>query len=120
MAGNPALFAEQALAAIDPSTAVSLDGTATVAGRDAHELVLEPRDVDSLVGSVRIAVDAARCATDAGRFAVDFVRFKETAPDMHFTEQFTWTPGEIEIVSDFAADEAVADYTIVAAACPCR
>jgi hypothetical protein len=70
--------------------------------------------------SARIAVDAARCATDAGRFAVDFVRFKETAPDMRFTEQFTWTPGVIEIVSDFAADEAVADYMIVAATCPCR
>ncbi len=70
--------------------------------------------------SARIAVDASRCATASGRFAVDFVRFKETAPDIHFTEQFRWTPGEIEVASDFAADEAVADYTITAAACPCR
>jgi hypothetical protein len=70
--------------------------------------------------SARIAVDASRCATVSGRFAVDFVRFKETAPDMRFTEQFGWTPGVIEVASDFSADEAVADYTITAATCPCR
>lgn len=56
---SPADAAAAALAAIDPSTAVSLDGTASVAGRDAYELVLEPRDTESLVGEVRIAVDAA-------------------------------------------------------------
>lgn len=56
---SPADAAEAALAAIDPSTAVSLDGTASVAGRDAYELVLEPRDTESLVGEVRLAVDAA-------------------------------------------------------------
>lgn len=56
---SPADAATAALAAIDPSTAVSLDGTASVAGRDAYELVLEPRDTESLVGEVRIAVDAA-------------------------------------------------------------
>ncbi len=57
-AASPADAAEAALAAIDPSTAVSLDGTASVAGRDAYELVLEPRDTESLVGEVRLAVDA--------------------------------------------------------------
>ena len=55
---SPADAAEAALAAIDPSTEVTLDGTASVAGRDAYELVLEPRDTKSLVGEVRLAVDA--------------------------------------------------------------
>ena len=36
-----------------------VDDTAEVAGRDAYQLVLEPRDPGSLVGSVRLAVDAA-------------------------------------------------------------
>ena len=49
--------AEAALAPIAPSTAVSLDGTASVAGRDAYELVLEPKDELTLVEEVRIAVD---------------------------------------------------------------
>lgn len=56
---TPAQAAAKALASIDPSTKVSVDGTASVAGRSAYELVLEPRDTRSLVGSVTIAVDAA-------------------------------------------------------------
>jgi len=56
---SPADAAAAALAAIAPSTEVTLDGTASVAGRDAYELVLTPRDSESLVGEVRLAVDAA-------------------------------------------------------------
>jgi outer membrane lipoprotein-sorting protein len=55
---TPADAAAEALAAVDPSTKVTVDGTARVAGRAAYELVLEPRDARSLVAQVRIAVDA--------------------------------------------------------------
>lgn len=55
---TPQAAAERALAAIDPTTKVTVDGTARVAGRSAYELVLQPRDTRSLVGSVRIAVDS--------------------------------------------------------------
>jgi outer membrane lipoprotein-sorting protein len=55
---TPQQAAQQALAAIDPTTAVTVDGTASVAGRDAYELVLTPRDTRSLVGDVRLAVDS--------------------------------------------------------------
>jgi outer membrane lipoprotein-sorting protein len=55
---TPDQVAKAALAAIEPSTRVSVDGSANVAGRDAYELVLEPRDRASLVGSVRLAIDA--------------------------------------------------------------
>jgi hypothetical protein len=72
------------------------------------------------IWSARIAVDASRCATDYGAFDIAFVRLKETAPDMRFTERFDWTPGVIVVATDFAADEAVLDYSIEAAACPCR
>jgi outer membrane lipoprotein-sorting protein len=55
---SPQQAAEQALAAVDPTTLVSVDGTAEVAGRPAYELVLRPRDGRSLVAAVRLAVDA--------------------------------------------------------------
>ena len=55
---TPADVAARALAAVDPTTRVTVDGTARVAGRSAYELVLAPRDTRSLVSQVRIAVDA--------------------------------------------------------------
>ena len=54
---TPQQAAEAALKAISPSTKVSTDGTAVVAGRSAYELLLQPRDTRSLVASVRIAID---------------------------------------------------------------
>lgn len=56
---TPDQAARRALAAIDPSTAVTVEGTATVAGRPAYELVLRPRDQRSLVAQVRLAIDSA-------------------------------------------------------------
>ncbi|MCI4065096.1 hypothetical protein MRQ36_22020 [Micromonospora sp. R77] len=55
---TPAEAADRALAAVDPTTAVTVGRSARVAGRDAYELVLSPRDADSLVHQVRIALDA--------------------------------------------------------------
>jgi outer membrane lipoprotein-sorting protein len=55
---TPQEAARQALAAVSPTTRVTVDGTASVAGRSAYELVLAPRDSRSLVGDVRIAIDA--------------------------------------------------------------
>jgi outer membrane lipoprotein-sorting protein len=54
---SPQAAAEKALAAITPSTQVTTSGTATVAGRSAYELVLEPKDATSLVAQVRVAID---------------------------------------------------------------
>jgi outer membrane lipoprotein-sorting protein len=55
---TPQQAADAALAAIDPTTTVTTDGTDTVAGRAVYELVLSPRDTTSLIGQVRIAIDA--------------------------------------------------------------
>lgn len=55
---TPPQAATKVLAAIDPTTTVTVDGTASVGGRSAYELVLKPRDARSLVGQVRLAVDA--------------------------------------------------------------
>lgn len=55
---TPDQAAKQLLAKLGPTTRVSTDGTASVAGRASYELVLDPRDTKSLIGTVRIAVDA--------------------------------------------------------------
>ena len=55
---DPQAAAEKALAAIDPTTAVTVDRTARVAGRAAYQLQLSPKDTRSLIGSVQIAIDA--------------------------------------------------------------
>ncbi len=88
---TPQQAAEAALRAISPSTSVSTDGTAVVAGRDAYELVLRPRQHATLVGSVRIAIDGsthvptrvqvyARGA-DTPAFEVGFTSFDPSRPD---------------------------------------
>jgi outer membrane lipoprotein-sorting protein len=55
---TPQQAADQALAAISPTTKVTTTGAAKVAGRDAYELVLSPKDTASLIGQVRLAIDA--------------------------------------------------------------
>ncbi|MFI1996469.1 outer membrane lipoprotein carrier protein LolA [Actinoplanes sp. NPDC020271] len=96
---TPQEAADAALAAIDPTTKVQTTGAAEVAGRDAYELVLSPKDSDSLVGQVRLAIDAEQhiplrvevyakgAAKPAVRVAFDSISF--SVPD---AEQFTFNP----------------------------
>ena len=56
---TPRQAAQEAIAAVGPSTAVSTDSNVAVAGQPAYELVLAPKDDRSLIGQVRVAVDAA-------------------------------------------------------------
>lgn len=57
-AWTPEELAAQAIAAVTPSTEVSLDPASRVAGRSTYELVLTPRTADTLVASVTVAVDS--------------------------------------------------------------
>ncbi len=87
---TPQQAADAALQAISPSTKVSTDGTAVVAGRSAYELVLQPRDARSLVDSVRIAIDGRThvptrvqvFAKNVGKpaFEVGFTSFDPSSP----------------------------------------
>jgi outer membrane lipoprotein-sorting protein len=54
---TPQEAATLALEALDPTTEVSTSGLARIAGRDAYELVLQPRDGQTLVERVAIAID---------------------------------------------------------------
>jgi hypothetical protein len=56
---TPPQLAARALAAIRPSTLVTIGPNRVVADRSAYELVLTPRDSASRIGSVHIAIDGA-------------------------------------------------------------
>ncbi|MFE6163315.1 outer membrane lipoprotein carrier protein LolA [Streptomyces sp. NPDC056486] len=55
---TPKELAEEALKAVDSTTSVKVDGTAQVAGRDAHRLVIKPKQSGSTVGQITVAVDS--------------------------------------------------------------
>jgi len=54
---DPLAIAEDALAAVDASTGVTVSGTGRVAGRDTYQLVLTPRTDATLVGRVVLDID---------------------------------------------------------------
>jgi outer membrane lipoprotein-sorting protein len=119
---SPQEAADAALAAIDPTTEVTTTGAAEVAGRDAYELMLSPKDKNSLIGQVRLAVDAvehiplrvdvyAKNSTKPSvRVAFEQVSF--AVPD---AEQFAFNPPPNAKISeagselDKARDSAKAD-----------
>jgi hypothetical protein len=68
-----------------------------------------------------LGVDASRCVATSGRFDIKFTRLKEGAPDLEFSEQFKWRPGQLEVWTDFWQDEVVLKYSIDSiASCVCR
>jgi outer membrane lipoprotein-sorting protein len=101
---TPQQAAQQALKAIDPTTQVTTDPTAVVAGRSAYELVLTPRDSRSLVGSVRIAIDGKTHiptrvqvyahGASSPAFEVGFTSFSTATPPAS-TFAFSPPPGAI-------------------------
>lgn len=108
---TPKALAEQALKAVDPTTSVTVDGTAKVAGRDAYQLLIKPKQSGSTIGSIKVAVDAengvplkftlspsagGKAVIDAGFTKVDFGR-----PD---ASTFDFTPPKGTKVTE--ADEA--------------
>ena len=72
-----------------------------------------------------LTVDASHCTAFSGPFDIHFVREKENAPELEFSESFTWQAGElgagqIEVSVSLWIDEAVHDYRVYAAPCACR
>ena len=49
---TPSQVADRLLAAIGPTTKVTVPGTVTVAGRAAYELSIAPRSGSSLIGQI--------------------------------------------------------------------
>ncbi|MET9372904.1 sigma-E factor regulatory protein RseB domain-containing protein [Streptomyces sp. NPDC002992] len=86
---TPKELADEILKAADGTTSITVGGTATVAGRDAYQLVIKPKQSGSTVESVKVAVDAktgtplkftlasvegGKPVVDAGFTKVDFGR----------------------------------------------
>jgi outer membrane lipoprotein-sorting protein len=110
---TPQQAADEALAKISPTTKVSTDGTAQVAGRSAYELVLAPKDSGSRIGQVRLAIDSeekvplrvrvyARGASTPA-FEVGFTQISFTQPD---ASQFKFTAPPGVKVTEQSADMA--------------
>jgi outer membrane lipoprotein-sorting protein len=102
MPKTPQEAADRILALVSPTTSVSTDGSALVAGHKAYELVLAPKDAASLVAEVRIAIDGkAHVPTrvevfakghDPAVFEIGFTQVSFTRPnDSVF--QFSPPPG---------------------------
>ncbi|MFI6205485.1 outer membrane lipoprotein carrier protein LolA [Streptomyces sp. NPDC051041] len=108
---TPRDFAEKALAAVDATTSVTVDGTVRVAGRDAYKLLVEPKRPGSTIGAISVAVDAETgtplkftlTPADGGAAVVDagFTRVDFAAPA---ASAFDFTPPEGAKVTE--ADEA--------------
>ncbi|MRG59183.1 hypothetical protein GE115_04770 [Agromyces sp. CFH 90414] len=112
---TPEELLDRALASLDETTEVTVGTDARVAGREVYELVLEPRTDDTLVGSLRFAVDgengmplaasiSARGA-DEPAFRVAFSEVSFEAPDTSVFEfapsaDFTVTEREIPIPTE--------------------
>ena len=96
---TPQQLADAALAAISPTTDVSTSSNTRVAGRDAYELSLAPRDRASLVAAVRVAIDAQEhiplrvqvFAKGGGDPAIE-VAFTEVSFARPDPEQFAFNP----------------------------
>ncbi len=103
-------------------TDVTTDGSASVAGRDAYELVISPRDPNSLIRSIVIDIDAeeriplrlAVLARDGGTPAFELA-FTEVSFDRPDPAQFEFNPPPGATVveegdrADDAHDEAMPD-----------
>lgn len=96
---TPEEVLDEALAKLDEATEVSVGTDARVAGREVYELVLEPRDAETLVGEISVAIDGdtgvalaasvtARGA-DEPAFSVAFTEVSFEAPD---ASVFAFTP----------------------------
>jgi outer membrane lipoprotein-sorting protein len=109
---TPQEAAAMALEAIDPTTEVTTSGVGTVAGRDAYELVLTPKDPETLVARVTLSMDAETNVPLRVRvystsipdpaFEVGFSSVDYSTPDASLFE-FTPPPGAT--VTEHSADD---------------
>ncbi|MCJ1679320.1 DUF2092 domain-containing protein [Streptomyces sp. APSN-46.1] len=110
---TPQKLAQDVLEAAGPTTDVTVGDTVQVAGRDAYQLVLKPKQSGSTIGSVQIAVDAengvplrvqvlssqgGKPIVDAGFTKVDFAK--------PAADTFTFTPPKGAKVTEGAAEAA--------------
>lgn len=121
---TPEQAAEQALAHAEENSSVTVDQPTTVAGRSAYQLVVSPRDDQTLVSRVVIAVDAETSAPlrvqiwstqddAAPSLEVGFTDVAFTAPDdsvLAFSAPAGATTEEIVVPLPDVAPDATKDH----------
>ncbi|MEC5151735.1 DUF2092 domain-containing protein [Cryobacterium sp. GrIS_2_6] len=110
---TPEQLAAKFLAAVDPSTTVSVGTDGSVAGRSVYDLVLTPKTAGTLVGTVSISVDSetglplAVEVTARGQekpaFRIAFTELTLGAPDASL---FTFSPPAGASVTEQALPDA--------------
>jgi outer membrane lipoprotein-sorting protein len=97
---SPEQAAGLVLGMLSPTTVVSTDANAIVAGRPAYLLSVAPRDTTSLIDKIVIAIDGtahvptrleifAKGHPDSAAFSIGFTQVNFTRPD---DERFAFTP----------------------------
>ncbi|GIH73642.1 hypothetical protein Plo01_00710 [Planobispora longispora] len=115
-ATTPQQIAEEVLRQADADTAVGVSSSEKVAGRDAYQLTLAPKDASSLVKEVKLALDGetfvplrvqvyAKSAAEPA-FEVGFTSVSFTPPA---AENFTFTPPAGATVKEQSLDELAKD-----------
>jgi outer membrane lipoprotein-sorting protein len=120
---DPTAAATKAIADLRASSTVAVDGTASVAGRDAYELVLTPAPTErTLLREVRVAVDAEKrmplrlvvLATGSTDPALQ-VGFSKLEFGPQDPALFTFTPPAGATVTDEPAQDPAAEQARAAA-----
>ncbi|MFE4307217.1 outer membrane lipoprotein carrier protein LolA [Streptomyces sp. NPDC056891] len=114
--GTPKQLADEVLKAAGDTTSITVDGTAKVAGRDAYQLVIKPKQSGSTVESVKIAVDAANgtplkftlASVEGGKPVVDagFTKIDFSKPA---ASDFTFKAPEGAKVTEGGAEKAAGE-----------
>jgi outer membrane lipoprotein-sorting protein len=107
---TPAQLAQEILAQVDPTTAVSVETPGYIAGRPVYELVLAPKSSDSTIATATVSVDAATgapldtkiTARGASSPAIE-LGFTSISFDQPGTSVFSFTPPPGSTVTETAA-----------------
>lgn len=113
---TPDQMLDAALARLDQTTEVSVGSDGRVAGRDAYELVLEPRTDETLIGELRFAIDgetgAPLSASVTARGADEpaySIGFSEVSFDAPEASALTFEPGAAIEVAEHTLSLPTAD-----------